>query len=191
MSVYGDQESLPVKESSPTVPKSFYAVGKLASEHYLRIYQAFGIKTVALRLFNVYGEGQNLNNLRQGMASIYLAQALNTGKIIVKGSGERFRDFIHVSEVVESFLRAEEDSVPSGIYNVCRGEAVKVQEIINIINENLPVPADVEFVEGTPGDQFGIYGSREYMEKIFELESKIAFSQGMANMTRWALKKKQ
>lgn len=186
MSVYGDPVSLPVNEYMDTQPKSFYAVGKLASEHYLRIYRQFGVKTVSLRLFNVYGEGQNLNNLRQGMASIYLAQALKTGKILVKGAGDRFRDFIHVSEVVAAFRKAEDESIPSGIYNVCRGEKVRVAEILETINNNLEKPAEVTFVDGTQGDQFGVVGDPQHFEKVFRIKSKISFAQGMSAMIAWA-----
>ena len=93
MSVYGIQEDHPVKESSNCNPQSFYGVGKLASEHYMRIYQQYGIQTSSLRLFNVYGPGQNLSNLRQGMVSIFLAQMLKNKHIHVKGSGKRYRDF--------------------------------------------------------------------------------------------------
>jgi UDP-glucose 4-epimerase len=72
MSVYGDENECPVSENSLLKPKSFYAVGKLASEHYLRIYAfQFGLKCTALRLNNVYGPGQNLENLKQGMVSIF------------------------------------------------------------------------------------------------------------------------
>ncbi|MHB1277552.1 MAG: NAD-dependent epimerase/dehydratase family protein [Bacteroidia bacterium] len=189
MSVYGNAEKLPVSEQTPTFPVSFYAVGKLASEHYLRIFQTYAIKTVALRLFNVYGEGQNLENLRQGMASIFLAQAIKSGNIIVKGSPERFRDFIHVSEVVQAFRKAEVASVPSGIYNVCRGEKVSVREVLDCINSNLPSEAGINFTEGTPGDQFGIYGNPELFESVFQLKSRMDFKTGMGNMVKWALNK--
>jgi UDP-glucose 4-epimerase len=186
MSVYGDPISLPVHEEMETKPKSFYAVGKLASENYLRIYNQFEIKTVILRLFNVYGEGQNLNNLRQGMASIYLAQALKSGKILVKGTSNRFRDFIHVDDVVAAFRKAEDESIPSGVYNVCRGEKVTVDEILTIINNNICKPAEIYFAPGTPGDQFGIYGSTDHFEKVFGLKSEISFIQGMKSMVKWA-----
>ena len=72
--MYGVQPEIPVNEDIHCSPSSFYGVGKLASEHYMSIYQSFGIDTTSLRNFNVYGPGQNLNNLRQGMVSIYLAQ---------------------------------------------------------------------------------------------------------------------
>jgi len=71
MSVYGDKPDEPVKEDTILKTKSFYGVGKIASEHYMRIYQQYGINSTALRLFNVYGPGQNMKNLRQGMVSIF------------------------------------------------------------------------------------------------------------------------
>ena len=99
MSVYGSETSKEgliglTNEDQKCNPKSFYAVGKLASEMYLKIYSSFGIKCTALRLFNVYGEGQNMKNMKQGMASIFLGQAINNSSILVKGSKDRFRDFV-------------------------------------------------------------------------------------------------
>ncbi len=73
MSVYGQTSQERVSEQLEPRPLSFYGVGKLASEHYLRIYEGRGLKPTALRLFNVYGPGQNMANLKQGMVSIYLA----------------------------------------------------------------------------------------------------------------------
>ena len=100
------QTEQPVHENMSLHPTSFYAVGKLASEHYLRLYSKFGIKTTALRLFNVYGPGQNLKNLRQGMVSIYLAQAMKNRKVVVKGSGDRFRDLVYIDDVVDAFYKS-------------------------------------------------------------------------------------
>lgn len=190
MSVYGDATKLPVSELDPTLPKSFYAVGKLASEHYLRIYQTFGIKTVALRLFNVYGVGQNMNNLRQGMASIYLAQALQNNKILVKGSTDRFRDFVYISDVVRAFIESLKIDIPSGIYNVCYGDKTLVSDILNLIKEQLNNGTQIEIIDSTPGDQFGIYGDYEKFEKTFGFKNEISFRDGMIEMIDWAKNKK-
>lgn len=79
MATYGDKEDPLVSEQTLATPKSFYAIGKLASENYMRIYsQMFGIKCTALRIFNVFGAGQNKDNLKQGTTSIYLALALKS-----------------------------------------------------------------------------------------------------------------
>jgi UDP-glucose 4-epimerase len=186
MSVYGDAQKLPAGELDATTPKSFYAVGKLASEHYLRIYQSFGIKTVALRLFNVYGVGQNLKNLRQGMASIYLAQALQTNRIIVKGSTDRFRDFVYITDVVNSFLSSEQSKIPSGIYNVCYGAKTLVSEILELILGNLSNGTEISIIDSTPGDQFGIFGDSTLFEKTFGFKNEISFQNGMIEMINWA-----
>ena len=102
MSVYGEKGGK-VSENEQTMPLSLYGAGKKASEDYLRIFsKLYGIKVIALRLFNIYGNGQNLTNMKQGMASIYLAQAIGNNKsIIVKGALDRFRDLIHINDVVK------------------------------------------------------------------------------------------
>lgn len=86
MSVYGDENVCPVRECDELKPKSFYGVGEIASEHYMRLYSMqYGIKCTALRFNNTYGPGQNMDNLKQGMVSIYLAMAIKNRHILVKG----------------------------------------------------------------------------------------------------------
>ena len=105
MAVYGDTTDLPCTETTPAFPKSFYAVGKLASENYMRLFaQNFGLCCTSLRFFNAYGVGQNLDNLRQGMVSIFLAQALKNHHIDVKGSLQRFRDLVYIDDAVKPKL---------------------------------------------------------------------------------------
>ena len=160
MSVYGAVNNFPVNESHPTEPISMYAVGKLASENYLRIFQQYGISSVALRLFNTYGPGQNMTNLKQGMASIYLAQALNGSRIVVKGAPDRFRDLIYIDDVTYIFGRfVKKPLVGSEVYNVCTGVETKVSRLIDVIKLGLNRESiAVDYTEGTPGDQFGIVG---------------------------------
>ena len=86
---YGESQGL-VNENSLAIPLSLYAVGKKASEDYLRIFsKQFGFSVKSLRLFNIYGDGQNLDNMSQGMVSIFLAQLFNNSKtVVVKGGIE-------------------------------------------------------------------------------------------------------
>ncbi len=186
MSVYGDPLELPVTELSQTKPKSFYAVGKLASEHYLRIYKSLGIESVSLRLFNVYGPGQNMANLRQGMASIFLAQSIQSNKIVVKGNVQRFRDFVHIDDVVEVFWRSFANDIESGIYNVSAGKKITVQNILDLITDESEDEVKIEVAEGTPGDQFGIYGSADKLEAAVDFQLNKDFSAGFKNMIKWA-----
>ena len=181
MSVYGDVQADLVSETHTTNPISMYAVGKLASEHYLRIYQRYGIKSVSLRLFNVYGPGQNMSKLRQGMVSIYLAQARREGNIVVKGSADRFRDFVYiddVTEVVDKFI--DHGLAGFEIYNVCTGVKTKVSELLGCISQALgPNSTSIRYIDGTPGDQFGIVGDNSKLinalgkTEFFDIETGI------------------
>jgi UDP-glucose 4-epimerase len=188
MSVYGDQPDKRISEDSYLSPKSFYGVGKIASEHYMRIYEEYGINCTALRLFNVYGPGQNMHNLRQGMVSIYLAQALNSGHIIVKGSPERFRDLVYIDDVVHSFIRASKSTnVGYSCFNVCTGIKTTVQELLEIISKSVPGQCSIEFAKGTPGDQHGIYGDNSKIYEAINWRPNIDVLTGLRKMIKWAI----
>lgn len=138
MSVYGEHKGKEkFSESDIPKPKSFYAVGKLASERYMDIFsREFGIDYVALRYFNVYGPGQNLSNLKQGMVSIYLKQFIdkNFNDVIVKGSLDRFRDLVYIDDVVDITLQAmNELSFNNKIVNVATGKKTSVGSILQLI----------------------------------------------------------
>ncbi len=190
MSTYGDHENPLVSEISPTVPKSFYAVGKLASENYMRIFaNMYGIRCTALRFFNVFGVGQNMDNLKQGMASIYLALAIRDHHITVKGSKDRFRDFVYVDDVVDAICRSigRENGGPFEVYNVSNKRKVYVYEIVDFIERNLPYTVTHEYVGGTPGDQMGVYGENAKIIRDLEWTPKVSFEEGMKRMIEWAV----
>lgn len=190
MSTYGDHENPLVDEDTKAMPKSFYAVGKIASEHYMRIFSGYGICSTALRFFNVYGVGQNMSNLKQGMASIFMAMAIKDKHILVKGSKDRFRDFVYIDDVVDAVLKATErdGSVkPYEYYNVSTGIKQTVEQVINTICENLPFDVSVEYTSGTPGDQHGIFGDNSKIKNDLNWTPKIDFKTGISMMTKWAL----
>lgn len=187
MSVYGAQPDTNISESSLTQPESLYGVGKLASEHYLRLYQKYGIDTFSLRLFNVYGPGQNMENLRQGMVSIYLAQALKNKHILVKGSADRYRDLVYIDDVVDAFVRCLEYRFNEAkIYNVGTGVRTTVKTLIESIQGGLPEKVSVEYRGNTPGDIFGIYADIDKINKELAWKPKYNVQQGLENMINWA-----
>ena len=187
MSVYGEQESQPVSETAVVIPKTFYAVGKLASEQYMRIYSKLGLRATALRLFNVYGNGQNMGNLRQGMVSIFLAQAIKDHFIHVRGSSERFRDFVHVDDVVRAFLNASElEGKGYGHFNIGTGKKTEVGQLVRIIQETIPYDVDCKFEGNTPGDTFGIYADVAKAASGLNWEPEVTLKEGMKDMVEWA-----
>ena len=91
-------------ENLNTDPKTCYGISKLASEHYLKIYNE-GLSYLIFRIFNVYGPSQKLNNLKQGMIRIYMTQLIKNNEILVKGSPDRYRDFIYIDDLINLFIK--------------------------------------------------------------------------------------
>ena len=187
MSVYGSVGEDAIPESARCQPLSCYGVSKLASEQYMRIYQN-QLPYVSLRMFNVYGPGQDMDNLRQGMVSIYLSQAIRTKKIHVKGSLERFRDFIYIDDVVEAWFRASTyKSALNQTINVGTGIKTTVEMLLNKIC-NL-VPGSNYSNEGiTPGDQVGIFPCINSLSDILELNKFTDLDSGLGKFIKWAEK---
>ena len=187
MAVYGTVDDRPIDESHLCLPLSCYGVGKLAAENYLCVYLS-KLPFVSLRMFNVYGPGQDLNNLRQGMVSIYLAQALEKGKIEVKGSVDRFRDFIFIDDVVEIWFKAATCSSALGqTLNVGTGIKTTVKDILESVCKR--VPESSYFVDGsTEGDQSGIYADVTKLSQCLGHSKFVQLEQGLGVFADWASK---
>ena len=178
---YGDPFYLPVDEKHPQQPKSYYAAGKIACEAYIKFFQTMGIKTTILRLPNVYGPNQNLANKDQGMVSIYLSYILENNPIVVKGSPDRFRDFIYVNDVADAFLIALENPLSFGkIYNVASGKKTTVQEILDgLITAFGYIDYPIEIKDGTPGDQFGIVSDITLIKEDLNWKAQTSIKEGL------------
>ncbi|MCL1939234.1 MAG: NAD-dependent epimerase/dehydratase family protein [Desulfovibrionaceae bacterium] len=191
MSVYGQQPLEPVQEDAPTFPLSFYGVGKLASEHYLRIYEQFGISSTCLRLFNIYGPGQNMGNLRQGMVSIFMAMMVKDKHIHVRGTPNRFRDFVYIDDVVAACLACLERPQSGGkALNVGGSGRVQVGELIEKLRALSDVPITVEYSGCTAGDMFGIHADLSQAAKYLGYEPEVGIDEGLRRMYDWYLKEK-
>lgn len=187
MSVYGEVPEKPISEDREPKPLSFYGVGKLASEHYMRIYQSRGLKPTALRYFNVYGPFQNMKNLRQGMVSIFLAQMLKDNRVVVKGAPDRFRDFIYIDDVVDNTLKILDDPRTfGGVFNIATGVKTTVGRLLDIMQKETGIKKDIVFSGSTPGDQRGIYADISVAQTTFGFEYRWSLEKGLAEMVRWA-----
>ena len=178
MSVYGQQPDMPTPETAIASPSSCYGVGKLAAEQYLRIF-APQLPFIGFRMFNVYGPGQDMRNMRQGMVSIFLEQALNHEEIVVKGALDRYRDFIFIDDVVNVWLQAlDNDTANNDFYNLGSGQRTTVGDLLDAI-QNATGPRDIIMSGGTPGDQFGIYPCLKKLSAGFNLQSPIDINSGI------------
>jgi nucleoside-diphosphate-sugar epimerase len=129
--VYGEDPELPKRETMLPSPISPYGLEKLASEHYLSIWtKLFGIETVALRYFNVFGPRQDPSSAYSGVISIFVDRILRGAPITIFGDGEQFRDFVYVANVVEANLLAATRPQASGrVYNVGCGKRTSLNEL--------------------------------------------------------------
>ena len=178
MSVYGNVPDAPIGEDEHVAPLSCYGIGKLAAENYLNV---FGqqLSSVSLRMFNVYGPGQDMANLRQGMVSIYLAQALTNKHIVVKGSLERFRDFIYIDDVVEAWFRAVTlAGVGGNTINIGTGVRTTVAQVLEAVKANV-VGTTVEVTDPTPGDQNGVFADTTRMRALLGMSDFVQLADGV------------
>ncbi len=192
MSIYGDQENQPVSENAVANPNSFYGIGKYASERYVKIYSKLGLKTTSLRLFNVYGPGQNMKNLRQGMVSIYMAYLLKGEDILVKGSPERYRDLIYIDDVISAIIACLDNEYSYGKeFNVGSGIPTTVQELLNAEIKAFgydPETYGIVFSDPTPGDMFGINADISRIKDAIGWEPKVTLQQGLKAMVASLIK---
>jgi len=180
MSVYGEQDSKKSKETKNCEPLSCYGVAKIMSEKYLYIFRK-QIPFVSLRMFNTYGPGQDMNNLRQGMVSIYIAQAMKNRKIDIKGSLKRIRDFIYIEDVVESWFRASNyNSSLNQAINVGTGLATEVKKLVKIIIKKIP-GTTYRVLGSTKGDQNSIVADTALLRSKLKINKFTNLDKGIEN----------
>ena len=152
--VYGDRPELPKREDQPTDPLSPYAVAKLTSEHYCRVFtQLYGLETVVLRYFNVFGARQNPESQYAAVIPRFIIALLNGEPIPVFGDGEQSRDFTHVTNVVHGNLLAMTAPAVAGqVFNLANGSRTSLLQLITYLEELTGNPARIEFLPARPGD---------------------------------------
>jgi len=128
--VYGEPEYVPVDEIHPTNPISPYAASKLAAEHYCKAFQqAYGLKTIVLRPFNVYGPRQN-----DGVVAQFVQRVKKGGLPIVYGNGRQTRDFLYVIDAVDAIVLAlKRDSAVGEVFNIGTGKATTINELVRLL----------------------------------------------------------
>ena len=153
-SVYGANPELPKREDAPTLPISPYATAKLAAENYGRSFHAvYGLETVALRYFNVFGPRQDPTSQYAAVVPRFIATLLAGGQPVIYGDGEQSRDFTHVANVVTANLLAmDAAAAPGQAYNIACGEQVSVNRLVAEIGALLQCEVNPEHVAGRPGE---------------------------------------
>ncbi|MGD0780639.1 MAG: SDR family oxidoreductase [Dehalococcoidales bacterium] len=150
--IYGDAPGLPKKEDMPVNPLSPYAVTKLAAEEYCQIFQkVYGLPSVSLRFFNIYGPRQNPDS-EYAAAIPKFIRIKSQGKTInIYGDGKATRDYIYVKDAVSAFILAAESDA-AGIYNIGSGKSTTVNELAKLISKLTGNNSPPVYVPPRPGD---------------------------------------
>jgi UDP-glucose 4-epimerase len=181
-SVYGDSPTLPKREDMPTAPRSPYAVNKLAGEEYCKVfYGLYGLPTVALRYFNVFGPRQDPKSQYAAVIPAFIAAALKGKRPTIYGDGLQTRDFTFVKNVVQANLAAcATDRANGESVNIACGERISLLDLMNQINETLGTNIEPIFEPERAGDVKHSLAGIEKAEQLLGFRPQVNFAEGLA-----------
>lgn len=136
-SAYGDQAVLPKVETMRPDPLSPYAAAKLVGEYYCRVFcEVYGLETISLRYFNVFGPRQNPSSMYSGVISRFVDALLKGEKPVIFGDGEQTRDFTYIANVVDANIKAAQADKGIGeVMNAANGESVSLNELLDVLKK--------------------------------------------------------
>jgi nucleoside-diphosphate-sugar epimerase len=188
-SVYGGVAPRPTLESSALTPRSPYAVTKVAAENYLRVYsELFGLETVTLRYFNVYGPRQDPSSAYAAVVPKFIA-ALRAGEApVIHGDGLQSRDFAYVGDVVAANLAAAtapSERCAGKVYNVAGGAERSLLEMLAILQDILGTSVEPEHVAPRPGDVRHSYADTSAARADLGWTPTVDLAEGLRRTAKW------
>lgn len=186
-SAYGDSETLPKVETQPDNPISPYALTKLTGEKYAGIFhRIYGLSTVSLRYFNVFGPRQDPSSPYSGVISRFMSAAVKGRRPTVHGDGEQSRDFTFVENVVSANLLACQAQGVSGmVFNVGTGERHTLNELLGALSTLLGCDLKPEYVAPRPGDVRHSLADIGRARQHLGYEVKVGFQEGLRRTVAW------
>ena len=182
-SAYGDTPELPKRESMTPNPKSPYAAQKLAGEHYMRIfYEVYGLETISLRYFNVFGPKQDPASTYAAVIPRFITSVLSGTPPTVYGDGLQTRDFTYIDNVAQANLRACEapKEACGKTFNIACGERVSLLDILEIVYNLVGHRVAPEFETVRPGDVRDSLADISLAEEFLGYEPQVGFPEGLS-----------
>ncbi len=185
--VYGDDPELPKNENMKAKPLSPYAVQKFSGELNARIYNdLYGLETVCLRYFNVFGPRQDPGSPYSGVISIFMAKAVNNEAPIIYGDGNQYRDFVFVKDVVKAnILSASKDNACGKEINVGTGRFVKINNLWDMVGQMAGTRIKPEYMPARPGDIIQSVADIGRAEKGMGYGPEYSFEKGLEITFKW------
>ena len=184
---YGDTPTLPKTETMPTAPLSPYALQKLVSEQYCQMFtQLYGLETVTVRYFNVFGPRQDPSSPYSGVISLFISALCEERRPIIYGDGGQTRDFTYVANVVDGVLRATEAADASGeVINVAMGGYVSLKQLFEMVRTLVGATVDPIYQEPRAGDVRDSQADIAKAKRILGYEPSVSFEEGLAKTVAW------
>lgn len=189
-SAYGDQPGFPRREGMAPQPLSPYAAAKLAGEYYcLAFSQCYGLETVCLRYFNVFGPRQNPKSQYAAAIPIFISRMLGGERPTVFGDGEQSRDWTYVANVCHAnLLAASAPDAPGKVFNVGCGATLSVNGVIAAINAILGTDLQPAYEPARPGDVKKSHGDLTLARELLGYEPVVPFEEGLRRTVEWLKK---
>ncbi|MEO8601631.1 MAG: SDR family oxidoreductase [bacterium] len=186
-SAYGDTEVLPKTEDLTPAPISPYAVSKLAAEHYCRVYtRLYGVETVSLRYFNVFGPKQSPESKYAAVIPLFLRSAFKNEPIVIHGDGEQSRDFTYIDNVVQANrLSLTVPGVGGEVFNVACGDRHSLLEIVEIFGQFLGRKLECKHIESRRGDVRHTQASIDRISQKLNYRPIVDFEDGLRLTYDW------
>jgi UDP-glucose 4-epimerase len=184
---YGNSTDLPKVETMLPTPLSPYASGKVAGEHLLQVWgNCHGIRTVALRYFNIFGPRQADDSPYTGVIAIFAKALLEGRQATIYGDGEQTRDFTFIDNVVAANLLAVDRDLPPGsIVNVGTGQSISIIKLYRAMCEHLGMPCQPRFEVARAADVLHSVASIERARRLLGYEARIDWRTGLATTVDW------
>ncbi len=185
--VYGDNKSLPLSEDTPLHPLSPYAVNKATGEMYCQVFtESYGLPTVSLRYFNVFGPRQDPNSAYAAVIPNFINTILKGERPVIYGDGEQSRDFISIKQVVKANIQASQSN-ENGVFNVALGKSTTINQLLEIINEVMGRDVEPIYLEPRPGDVKHSLADIS-QSKIFGFNPSPDFKDDLQETVEWFIK---
>jgi len=185
--VYGNAPGFPRKESTAPDPLSPYAVQKLTAENYLRVfYNLYGLETVALRYFNVFGPHQDPESEYAAVIPRFIKALLTGRRPAVYGDGEQSRDFTYVRNVVHgNILAMEAEGAPGKVMNLACGERLTLNTLLDMLRSIMGTDVEAHYTDPRPGDVRHSHADISLAEKILGFQVQVTAEEGLSKTVEY------
>jgi nucleoside-diphosphate-sugar epimerase len=179
--VYGNAPGFPRKETIPPAPLSPYAVQKLTDEHYLRLfYELYGLETVSLRYFNVFGPHQDPDSEYAAVIPRFIKAFLRSARPTVYGDGEQSRDFTYVDNVVHgNLLAVEAQNAPGKVMNLACGGQLTLNQLLALLREITGSDVEAVYTDPRPGDVRHSWADIALSEQVLNYKTQVPLEEGL------------